>query len=70
MKVEEIVAEAAKLPEDQRASIAARLLHGLEKPRHWVEDEEVVARMEEADSDPSVMITFEELDAGRVKRGS
>ena len=46
VKVEDIVAEAAKLPEDQRASIASRIIHGLEKPRYWVSDEEVADRMD------------------------
>ena len=70
MKVEDIVAEAAKLPEDQRASIASRIIHGLEKPRYWVTDEEVSQRMDEVERDPSVMISFEEFEAGIVRSGS
>lgn len=70
MKVDEILAEAAKPPEDQRASIASRIIHGLEKPRYWVPDEEVIERMDEAERDPSVMISFEEFEAGIERSGS
>jgi hypothetical protein len=64
MKFEEIAMEAEKLTEEDRASLAARLLHGLEKPHHHVTDEEVARRMREADDDPGVMISFEQLIAG------
>lgn len=64
MKLEELSAEAAKLSEDERASLAARLLHGLETPHHSVSDEEVMNRMKEAESDEEVMITFDQLVAG------
>ena len=64
MKVEEIVAEASKLSEEKRAAITSRLLHGLETPRYWVGDEEVARRMEEAESDPSVMLSFDKFVAG------
>ncbi|MEZ7955645.1 MAG: hypothetical protein QMC23_05395 [Rubritalea sp.] len=70
MKVEDIVAEVSKLPEEQRASIASRIIHSLEKPRYWVSDEEVAERMDEAERDPSVMISFEEFEAGIVRSGS
>ena len=70
MKVEDIVAEASKLPEEQRASIASRIIHSLEKPQHWVSDEEVAERMDEAERDPSVMISFAEFEAGIVRSGS
>jgi len=68
MQVEEIFKEASKLPEEQRASIASRLLHGLESPYHWVSDEEVANRIREAEEDPSVMISFDEF-VDDVKRG-
>ncbi len=64
MKLEELTAEAAKLPEDDRASLAARLLHGLEKPHYSVSDEEVMRRMREAEENPDVMITFDQLVSG------
>jgi hypothetical protein len=70
MKLEEIAAEASKLSEEERASLASRLLHGLETPVYWVSDEEVDRRMREADADPSVLITFDELVAGLRTRGS
>jgi uncharacterized Ntn-hydrolase superfamily protein len=38
MREEEIVAAASKLPEEARASIASRLIHGLESAKHWVGD--------------------------------
>ena len=70
MKVEEILEEASKLPENQRASIASRLLHGLESPHHWVSDEEVKERIAEADADPSVMLTLQEFISGIQRSGS
>ena len=69
MKLDEIAAEASKLPEEQRAALASRLLHGLESPVYDVSDEEVFSRMKEADADPSVLITFDELVAGLKNRG-
>ena len=69
-KLEEIAAEASKLNEEDRASLASRLLHGLESPIYEVSDEEVSRRMEEAEKDPSVMITFDELVAGLKNRAS
>jgi hypothetical protein len=70
MKLEEIAAEAAKLSEEERASLASQLLHGLETPVYEVSDEEVTRRRQEAESDPSVMLTFHELVAGLRHRGS
>lgn len=70
MKLEEIVAEASKLSEEERASLASQLLHGLETPVCWVSDDEVGERMREAEADPSVLITFDELVAGLRHRGS
>ena len=64
MKLEEIAEEAAKLSEEQRALLASRLLHGLETPVYEVTDEEVFRRMREADEDPSVLISFNELVSG------
>ena len=69
-KVDQIAAEASKLTEEERASLASRLLHGLESPVYDVSDEEVSRRIEEAEEDPSVMITFDELAAGLKNRGS
>ncbi len=64
MKLEELTAEAAKLSEDDRASLAASLLHGLEKPHHGVSDEEVMSRVREGDADAGVMLTFDQLVSG------
>lgn len=70
MKLEDIAAEASKLSEEERASLASRLLHGLETPIYRVSDEEVVQRVRQAAADPSVLITFDELVAGLERRGS
>ncbi len=70
MKLEEIAAEASKLSEEERASLASRLLHGLETPVYEVSDGEVARRMREAEKDSSVLITFDELVAGLRRRGS
>ena len=69
MKLTEIVVEASKLPEEERASLASQLLHGLETPIYCVPDEEVHGRLREADTDPSVLITFDQLVAGLRHRG-
>ena len=69
MKLEELVAEASKLPEEERASLASQLLHGLETPIYWVSDDEVTTRMQEAEKDPQVMITFDQLVSGLQRRG-
>ncbi len=70
MKLQEIAAEASKLSEEERASLASQLLHGLETPVYSVSDEEAGKRMQEADADPSVLMTFDELVAGLRHRGS
>ncbi len=70
MKLEEIAQEAGKLPNQERAELACRLLRGLDVPEYDVPDEEVEARMREADEDPSVMIGFDELVEGLRHRGS
>lgn len=70
MKLDELAAEASKLPEEERAALASRLLHGLETPVYDVPDEEVARRVREGDEDPGVMITFDELVAGLRNRGS
>ena len=69
MELEEIVSEAAMLPEEERAALASLLLHGLETPVYDVSDDEVFRRIREADEDPTVLITFEELVAGLHLRG-
>ncbi|RYD75494.1 MAG: hypothetical protein EOP84_18220 [Verrucomicrobiaceae bacterium] len=70
MKLEEIVEEASKLTEEERASLASRLLHGLETPVYEVSDAEVSRRMQEAEADPSVWLTFDQLVSGLNRRGS
>lgn len=70
MKLEEIAAEASKLTEEERASLASRLLHGLESPIYEVSDAEVSQRLKEAGDDPSVWLTFDQLVAGLKYRAS
>jgi hypothetical protein len=70
MKLEELAAEASKLPEEERASLASQLLHGLESPTFEVSDDEGERRRKEADEDTRVMITFDELVAGLKNRGN
>jgi hypothetical protein len=70
MKLEDIAAEASKLPEEERASLASQLLHGLETPVYTVSDEEVGRRVREAEADPGVLLTFDQLVAGLRHRGS
>jgi hypothetical protein len=70
MKLEEIASEAAKLSEEERASLASQLLHGLETPVYEVADHEVTARRREAEAHPDVLITFHELVAGLKRRAA
>jgi hypothetical protein len=69
MKLEEISTEASKLSEEERASLASRLLHGLETPIYCVSDEEVFERMKD-ENDPSAWLTFDQLVAGSKTRGN
>jgi hypothetical protein len=69
MKLEEIAEEASKLTEKERGALASRLLRTLDKPAYDVSDEEVLRRVREADENPEVMITFDELVAGLRPRG-
>ena len=68
MKLNEFVKEASKLPEEERASLASQLLHGLESPVYDVSDEEVKSRIIEADENPDVLITFDEFVSGLRSR--
>ena len=70
MKLEEIAIEAEKLSEEERAALASRLLHGLESPVYEVTDPELKERMREAESDPTVWITFDQLVSGLNRRVS
>ena len=70
MKLEDIAAEASKLSEEERASLASRGLRGLETPIYEVSDDEAARRMREADADPSVLVTFDELVAVLDRRGT
>jgi hypothetical protein len=69
MKLEEIAKEAAQLPEEERAALASRLLHGLETPVYEVPDEEVLLRVREGDQDPTVLISFDEVVSGLRRHG-
>lgn len=68
MKLEEIATEAEKLSEEERAALASRLLHGLESPVYEVTDPEIRERMCEAENDPAIWITFDQLVSGLNRR--
>ena len=70
MQVKDIVMEVSKLSEEQRASIASQILHSLEVSHHYVSDEEVAQRIDEAEKDPSVLISFDEFVSGIQRSGS
>ena len=70
MQVKEIIKEASKLTEEQRASIVSQILHTLDVPHHDVNDEEVARRLDEAEKDPSVLISFDEFVGGVKRSGS
>lgn len=68
MSFDDLVAEADQLDEKARAELASHLLRSLGPETESVSDEEVARRLEEAEADPSVMISHEELVAG-IERG-
>jgi hypothetical protein len=70
MKLEEIAEKAERLTEQERASLASRLLQGLSTPVHMVSDEEVLERMREVEGDPSVWLSFEQLVSGLKRHGT
>ena len=70
MKLADIADEASKLSEEERAALASQLLHGLETPVYDVSDEEVFRRMREAEEDPSVLVSFDELVSGLRRYGA
>ena len=63
MTLIELTKEATSLPHEERASLISVLLRSLDPPAYEVTDEEVERRRLEAESDPSVMISYEELKA-------
>jgi len=67
MTLVELTKEATSLPHEERASLVSVLLSTLEPPSYEVTDEEVERRRLEAESDSSVMISFEELKANLGK---
>ncbi len=68
MKLEDIATEASRLSEEERASLASRLLHGLDSQVYEVTDAEVSERIKEAENDPSVWLTFDQLVTGLKRR--
>lgn len=70
MQLEEIVKEASKLPEAQRAFIASRLLHDLESPYHGVSDEEVAERIGDTNENPDALISLDEFVKGVLRSGT
>jgi hypothetical protein len=70
MLVEDIVKEASKLPEEARASIAARLIHGLEAGHHHVDDSEILERISQAEADPSLLLSLDQFVSGIKRSGS
>jgi putative addiction module component (TIGR02574 family) len=65
MSVDQIVAEALRLPEEERASLASRLLQSL-PPVAFDNDEgvaEALRRDAELDADPTQAMTLRDMDA-------
>lgn len=65
MSVDQIAAEALRLPEEERAGLASRLLQSL-PPVAFDDDEglaEALRRDAELDSDPAQAMTLRELDS-------
>lgn len=68
MNAEEIIMEASKLAQEEQASIASRILRGLDCSTHAVSDDEVGQRMNEAELDSSVLLSFDDFVAGVNRR--
>lgn len=69
MSVEQVAAEALRLPEKERATLASRLLQSL-PPVAFDDDEgvgEALRRDAELDADPAQAMTLREMDS-RIKR--
>ena len=62
--VDEIIAKASELADNDRATIAARLIEGLPAPSYDVSDEEVEKRRRELESGAVEDISLDELKAG------
>ena len=70
MSVDQIAAEALRLPEKERASLASRLLRSL-PPVAFDDDEgvaEALRRDAELDADPSQAMTLREVDSHIQRR--
>jgi putative addiction module component (TIGR02574 family) len=70
MSTDQIVAEALRLPEKQRANLASQLLRSL-PPVAFDEDEgvaEALRRDAELDADPSQAMSLEDLDSYMQRR--
>lgn len=64
MSVEEFISEALELSVEERASIASQLLHSLPITHCTVSDEEVALRVQEAEVNDEVLISFDEFVGG------
>jgi hypothetical protein len=71
MKPKHSTVEASRLPEAEPAALATGLPRRSKSPHDAVRDEEVLNRMLEAEGNPGVMISWDELVSGlrRQKRG-
>ncbi|MAS96825.1 MAG: hypothetical protein CMO55_26845 [Verrucomicrobiales bacterium] len=61
MKWEEILAEARKLSQDDRATLLSAIIDDLGRPDYYVSDEEVQERVRQMESGEVEGITFDEL---------
>lgn len=64
MKPKHSTVGASRLPEAEPAALATGLSKRSKSPHHAVRDEEVLNRMLEAEGNPGVMITWDELISG------
>ncbi len=65
MSVEQIAAEALRLPEKERAALASRLLHSLPPVAFDADDgvAEALRRDAELDADPAQAMTLRDMDS-------
>ncbi len=64
MKPKHSTVEASRLPEAEPAALPTGLPNRSKSPHHAVRDEEVLNRMLEAEGNPGVMISWDELVSG------
>lgn len=70
MTVDQIREHAVELSDMEKGQLASDSLASMAPSKYDVSDEEVLQRVREAEEDPTIMITHDELISGINRRGS